>query len=189
MRILLVFLLLNSIFLPANAREVAGVKLDEHVQLSDNVFLKLNGAGIRSKFVFNIYVGALYVSQPQLKTPQQVYSDPSAKRMLMHFLYDEVSKEKLNAGWQDGFKNNLDEATFKNVKQRLQSFKTFFETVKKGDVIYLDYLPSKGTRVTINAVEKGIIAGQDFYRALMKVWLGEEPADWDLKEALLGQQT
>jgi hypothetical protein len=187
MRFVLIALLLNSVILSACAREVAGVFLDEEVLLTDNVRLKLNGAGIRSKFIFDIYVGALYVAQPKLTTEQQVYSDPSAKRMLIHFLYDEVSKEKLNGGWQDGFENNLDEATFSNVKQRLEKFKSYFETVNKGDVIYLDYLPNQGTRVTINTIEKGVITGQDFHQALMKVWLGEEPADWNLKQALLGQ--
>lgn len=187
MRFLLVFLLLSNLGFPVHAREIAGVNLDEEITLTDNINLKLNGAGIRSKFFFKIYVAALYVTEPVLDTTQQVLSDPEAKRMLMHFLYDEVSQEKLNAGWHNGFKNNLDENAFAGLKQRLETFKSYFETVHKGDVIYLDYLPGQGTKVSINSVEKGIIAGHDFHQALMKVWLGEEPADWSLKEALLGE--
>ena len=104
----------------------------------------------------------------------------------MHFLYDEVSKEKLNSGWHDGFVLNQDDAQMAKLKQRLEQFKGLFITVKKGDVIYLDYFPDKGTQVTINNEVKGTIPGFDFHQALMKVWLGEEPADWNLKEALLG---
>ena len=185
MRFLLLFLLVSSFIFPSYAREIAGVVLDEEISLAKKTKLKLNGAGIRSKFFFEIYVGALYVTQPPLKTPEAVFSDPSAKRMLMHFLYDEVSKEKLNTGWQDGFENNLDEQTFSKLNQRLIAFNSYFATVNKGDVIYLDYIPEQGTKVTINSVEKGIVAGRDFHQALMSVWLGEEPADWGLKEALL----
>lgn len=187
MRFLLIFLLFGSVSLSSHAREVAGVNLAEEIILPDSTKLKINGAGIRTKFIFNIYVSALYVSQPTLTSPEKVISDTGAKRMLMHFLYDEVSKEKLNGGWDDGFKNNLDEASFSKLEQRLETFKSFFTTVKKGDVIYLDYLPGQGTKVSINAVEKGVITGQDFHQALMRVWLGEEPADWNLKASLLGQ--
>jgi hypothetical protein len=187
MRFLLLSLLLGQLSLPVYAREVAGVTLDEEIILSDNSKLGINGAGIRSKFFFKIYVGALYVSQPVLNSTQQVLSDPKAKRMFMHFLYDEVSKEKLNSGWQDGFENNLDEKAYAKLEPRLETFKSYFQAVQKGDVIELDYLPGQGTKITLNTVEKGLIPGKDFHQALMKVWLGEEPADWSLKDALLGQ--
>ena len=53
-------------------------------------------------------------------------------------------------------------------------------------VIYLDYIPGRGTRVTINGESKGLIAGRDFNNALLDIWLGEEPADKGLKKAMLG---
>jgi hypothetical protein len=61
-----------------------------------------------------------------------------------------------------------------------------FPTVKEGDVIYLDYIPGSGTRVTINGENKGLIPGRDFNNALLDIWLGEEPADKSLKKAMLG---
>lgn len=187
MRYLLILCGLFTLLQPLSAREVAGIQLDEIIALPDQTSLSLNGAGIRSKFFFDIYVGALYVSQPPLKTPQAVLADTQAKRISMHFLYDEVSKKKLNAGWQDGFTLNQDDAQMAKLKERLEQFKTLFITVKKADVIYLDYLPDKGTQVTINNALKGTIPGFDFHQALVKVWLGDEPADWGLKEALLGE--
>jgi hypothetical protein len=56
----------------------------------------------------------------------------------------------------------------------------------KGDVITLDYIPDDSTTVRINGTEKGKVPGADFNRALLEVWLGEEPVDSDLKRALLG---
>ena len=187
MRYLLLFSSLFIFLNPVFAREIAGIQAEETITLSNQQTLSLNGAGIRSKFFFKIYVGALYVTEPPLKTPQAVLADTRAKRISMHFLYDEVSKEKLNSGWHDGFMLNQDEAQLTKLKQRLERFKGLFDAVKKGDVIYLDYLPNQGTQVTINKEVNGTIPGFDFHQALMKVWLGEEPADWDLKKAMLGR--
>jgi len=58
--------------------------------------------------------------------------------------------------------------------------------VHAGDIVLLDYVPGKGTAVKINGVEKGIVEGEDFNKALLDIWLGEEPADDGLKDAMLG---
>ena len=44
----------------ALALEVEGVDIPETMAVQD-MQLRLNGAGIRSKFFFNLYVGALYL--------------------------------------------------------------------------------------------------------------------------------
>jgi len=120
MRCLLKFCGLFTLLQPLSAREVARVQLDETITLPDQTSLSLNDAGIRTKFFFDIYVGALYVVQPQLKTPQAVLTNTQAKRISMHFLYDEVSKEKLNAGWQDGFILNQEDAQMAKLNERLE---------------------------------------------------------------------
>ena len=178
--------LLLLFFLPAisQAQDVAGVTIPEQVKLADTA-LKLNGAGIRSKLFFDIYIGALYL--PQItKDAETAINMPGPKRVLMHFLYKEVSKEKLIDGWNDGFKNNHTSEQFKALEAKLEAFNQLFVTVKRGDHITLDYLPEIGTRVSINDQIKGSIPGEKFYPALLRVWLGEEPADSDLKEGMLG---
>lgn len=179
-------LLLMLLSVTGHAQEVAGVTLPEQVKLADTT-LKLNGAGIRSKFFFDIYVGALYL--PQItKDAETAINMPGPKRVLMHFLYKEVSRKNLIDGWSDGFKNNLSGEQFKALKAKLEAFNQLFVTVKRGDHITLDYLPETGTRVSINEQIKGSIPGKAFYPALLRVWLGEEPADSDLKEAMLGNE-
>jgi len=167
------------------AKEVAGVKVPEQVPLA-NTALKLNGAGIRSKFFFKIYVGALYLPQKTQDAETAINMD-GPKRLLMHFLYKEVEKEKLIEGWVDGFKNNHTRKQFDALKTQLEVFNALFVTVKRGDRIELDYLPETGTRVRINDQIKGSIPGKAFYSALLRVWLGEEPADSGLKAAMLGE--
>jgi len=174
--------LLTSI---ANAKEISGVDIPDQATLSNNTQLKLNGVGVRTKFFFDIYIGALYVEKLS-HSPQELISVKGSNRMLMHFLYDGVSKEKITSGWNDGFEDNNSSQQFDALKQSLQKFNSLFSDTKKGDVILLDYIPQTGTEVRINNELKGTIPGESFNQALRKVWLGDDPADSGLKEALLG---
>ncbi len=170
--------------LGSQAKDIAGIDLPGQVQLA-NTTLTLNGAGIRTKFFFDIYVGALYLPQ-KTGDASTAIDMPGPKRVLMHFLYKEVEKEKLTDGWNDGFEENLDRDQLKALEPRLAAFNRLFTSVRRGDQITLDYLPETGTRIAINGQTKGTIPGAEFYAALLRVWLGEEPADSDLKEAMLG---
>ena len=167
------------------AKEVSGIKLDEQITIADTR-LSLNGAGIRSKFIFDIYVGALYLDKPA-STTEAALNSTGANRVRMVFLYDEVSKEKLTSGWSDGFENNLSESELTGLKSKINAFNQLFETAHKGDIIDLDYVPDKGTHVYYNSKLRGIIEGKAFNTALLKIWLGEEPADETLKAGMLGQ--
>ena len=169
-----------------SAREVAGVNFEESLTVSElDQSLRLNGAGIRYKFFFKIYIGALYLPAQQ-NDPAVILKNPQANRMVMHFLYDEVTREKLVAAWQEGFSENVDAEVFKALKTRLDKFNGMFSDMHNGDIVLLDYVPGKGTRVTIKGVEAGVIEGADFNQALLSVWLGEEPVTEELKDALLG---
>ncbi|MFV2056846.1 MAG: chalcone isomerase family protein [Thiohalomonadales bacterium] len=177
------FLLLSCSSLAA--KEISGVTIPEKATLSDSTRLQLNGAGIRSKFFFDIYIGALYVETTS-NSAKTLISSIAANRMLMHFLYDGVSKKKITGGWTDGFEENNSPQQFEKLKAALNQFNDLFTDTKKGDVILLDYLPQTGTQVSINNELKGTIPGEEFNKALRKVWLGDEPADSGLKKALLG---
>lgn len=168
----------------AAAREIAGVVVPESVAI-DNKMLVLNGAGIRKKFIIKVYVGSLYLTAKR-STVNQILDDPGAKRIAMDFLYKEVSAEKLVEGWNDGFTGNNSSEELAPLQARIKQFNSLFSTVRKGDQIRLDYLPGEGTQVWINDTMKGSVEGEDFSRALLKIWLGPEPPDANLKEAMLG---
>ncbi|MFQ5760931.1 MAG: chalcone isomerase family protein [Acidiferrobacterales bacterium] len=170
----------------AEAAKVAGVELEDSAQISaDTPKLVLNGAGVRKKLFIKVYVGALYL-QNKATSVNAVLNQTGANRVLMHFLYKKVGRDKLVDGWKEGFSGNSSAAEMEKLQARLADFNGLFADSKKGDVILLDYLPGKGTRVTINGQAKGTIAGADFNKALLKVWLGSKPADSRLKEAMLG---
>lgn len=159
--------------------------LDSVTIVGTDVPLQLNGMGYRTKLFFKIYVGALY-TESKVNSRDAVQALKGPKRVLMHMTYDEVSHEKMADAWEEGFKDNASDEQMDKLESRLKTFISFFPDLKKGNVVLLDYIPASGTRITIDAIEKGVIAGADFYSALLDVWLGKEPADEDLKQAMLG---
>lgn len=188
MKTLYCALLTSLLFLPGSgfSKEIKGVTVPETVTLPDDSNLVLNGAGIRSKFFFNIYIGALYLTSSS-NDIQHVLNDTGPKRVTMHILYDDLARKKITSAWTEGFEENNSPEQFNALKARLEAFNASFTDLKKGDTVTMDYLPGTGTRVSINNDVKATIEGHDFNTALLKVWLGESPADSSLKRAMMGQ--
>ncbi len=171
---------------PALAVTIEGIEIpDTFTQANGGRALLLNGAGIRKKFFMDIYIGALYLPA-QTPDSSAILSDSGAASVLMHFLYSEVSKKKIVGGWNDGLKANLDPDAMQSLAADLERFNALFRTVHKGETIRIDYTPGTGTEVRINGELRGAVAGNDFYRALLKVWLGPKPVSKALKKAMLG---
>lgn len=170
----------------AHTLEIKGIDIPQQVtQGPSQQVLVLNGAGTRTKFIFDIYVGALYLGNPS-KDSMQILNDQNSKRISMTFLYDKVEKEKLTNGWTEAFANNLTKAAFNNLKPRIDEFNAAFADTVKDDVIIIDLISNKETIVNINNSEKARVSGPEFQRAVLSIWLGESPADEDLKQAMLG---
>lgn len=170
-----------------NARQLDDVTLPDKVTVDGtDIVLQLNGMGYRTKFVFDIYVGGLY-TESRVESRNAVQALKGPKRVVMHMVYDEVERKKITNGWNEGFEENNSDEQLEKLQARLKIFNSYFPDLKKNDVLLFDYIPATGTRVTINGEVKGVIEGADFYSALLDVWLGEEPADDDLKEAMLGE--
>ncbi|MES9968953.1 MAG: chalcone isomerase family protein [Candidatus Thiodiazotropha sp.] len=186
MRKIVVASLLALSMMASQAREIAGITLPEQiVREADNAALVLNGAGIRKKFFVKVYLASLYLGQATSDIAEVLNVDGPA-RVQMQIIHSEIEKEKLVAAWNDGFSANLDAEKLQAVRDRLDQFNAMFQTMREGDLIDLDYIPGKGTHVTINGMEKGVIPGVDFYQALLLVWLGDSPISKSLKKELLG---
>lgn len=187
LRDVLGLLCLLAIF-PLGAAELAKVAIPDRITLegSDNT-LVLNGAGIRYKFIFKIYIGALYLPE-KTAVPEEIINSIGPKRILMHFLYDKVEKQDLDKAWREGFSANQDEPAMTQLEPRINRFSALFTDAVKGDVIWLDNIPDAGTRVYINGELKDTIPGDDFYPALLSIWIGSNPVTTALKRAMLGQE-
>jgi hypothetical protein len=171
--------------LNAHALEIKGVKLAESTQMGDSP-LVLNGAGMRVKLMFKVYVAGLYLTQ-KLNDANAVIDDAGNKRISMHFLRN-VNADALLGGMNDGFTDNNTKLEMAAITPQMQTFRQMMTTakeVKEGDEIVLD-LTSAGTKVSLNGKPLGNIEGEAFNRALLRVWLGSKPVDAPLKKALLG---
>lgn len=184
------FMLLFSVVFSTsiNARQLDDVEVSDNVTLEGTtVPLQLNGMGYRTKFVFNVYVAALY-TEAKVNSRDAAQALKGPKRVHMHMVHDEVSHKKMADAWHEGFEENNSDEQYEKLEARLNTFISYFPDLKEGDVVLLDYRPETGTIVSFNGEARDAIEGADFYVALLDVWLGDEPADDDLKDAMLGVQ-
>lgn len=181
-------LLVASMSVVASAAEVAGVKLDDRTTLGASE-LVLNGAGLKKRLFFKIYVAGLYLTEKRT-SPAAVLALPGPKRVSITLMRDLPVRKLVDALRRD-IRNNSSPEEQQAVKGRVGELDASLMAVRqgtKGDVITFDWLPDAGTLVTLNGKVKGNpIAGADFYRALLRVWLGDRPASTGLRKALLGQ--
>ena len=168
---------------------LAGVKLDDTQQVG-NQTLKLNGAGIRYKVVFKVYVAAMFLSDLK-STTAEVIALPGAKRISLNIMRD-LSSDDLGQRFMDGLKKNLDVSERSKLINSMLTFGQMFSTIpglKKGDVITFDWIPGTGVVSSHNGKKLGDpIVDANFYNGVLKIWLGEHPADETLKHKLLNDK-
>ncbi len=170
--------------LPAAAKEVAGVQFPDALK-AEGKELKLNGAGLRKKLVFNVYAAGLYVECPS-RSAQQVIESDQVKRVRLAMLRD-LDKKTITEAIVDGFKKNAKDK-LPALQQRLDTFTAAIPDLKKGDELVLTYAPGKGTTIESKAGQKISVEGKDFSDALFSVWLGGSPVDESLRDGMLGKE-
>jgi hypothetical protein len=183
--------LLLSIHLMAGAGsvDVAGVRLDESVSVA-NTDLKLNGAGIRHKAIFKVYVAGLYLKEKKT-TVSEIISLAGPKRVSLVMLRD-LSNEDFGRGFMGGIQQNTEKSEKAKMVNQLMRFGEMFASVpelKKGDIMIVDWIPATGTVITLNGRKMGEpYPDVAFYNALLRIWLGEKPVDNSLKKAMMAEQ-
>ena len=167
--------------LPALARDVSGVNVPEKVQVEGQT-LTLNGAGLRKKWMFKVYVIGLYAAQPTHDAKTLILgAQPKFIRMK---LLRSVDKDKIIESIREGFEKNS-KGQMKALNDRLLQLGAAVPDLKEGDELTFTILPGKGTKLG-GVAHPTTIDGADFAEALLAVWLGDDPVDGDLKAALLG---
>ncbi|MEB0139901.1 MULTISPECIES: chalcone isomerase family protein [unclassified Undibacterium] len=172
----------------STATEVAGIKLDDTVHVA-NTELKLNGAGIRYKAIFKVYVAGLYLTEKKTTVPE-VLAAAGPRRVTIVMLRD-LSNEDFGRGFMDGIRKNTDKVEKSKLTSQFLRFGELFASVpelKKGDIMTNDWIPGVGTIVSLNGKKMGEpYPDIAFYNALLRIWLGESPVDSGLKKAMLAE--
>lgn len=168
-----------------HAAEVAGVKVEDKLRVG-NSELVLNGAGLRSKLFIKVYVGALYVGQ-KASTPAAIYDAAGPRRMVLRLLRD-LDADSLHSALDEGLRNNHTPVEMSDMKAQADQLAGIMKAigkVREGDTISIDF-GAEGIALSLNGETRGKVAGAGFAKALLKVWLGDKPADAALKKSLLG---
>ena len=164
--------------------EVGGVKLADKVAVGGQE-LVLNGAGIRTKFMFKVYVGSLYVPA-KAATAAAVYAK-APRRVQLNMLRD-VSADQITEALVEGLNQGNSAADAAAVKGQIGELEAIMKAIgplKEGNVLAFDFVDG-ATKVSLDGAAKGSIAGEPFNKALMNAWIGDKPVQADLKKAMLG---
>lgn len=178
-----------ALALPATAAvDVNGVKFDDINKVAGKD-LKLNGAGLRTKLVIKVYAAGLYLPEKS-KNVADILKMEGPRRVTLVMARD-ISSEDLGRAFMDGINENLDKAEKAKIVTQIGKFGEMFASVdqiRKGDVLHMDWIPGTGTVCELNGKRIGEPASDiNFYNAVLRIWLGEKPADRSLKPMLLGE--
>jgi hypothetical protein len=179
MRIALAVLALLS--LPVAAKEREGVVSQPIIEAGGRQ-LHLMGMGLRKKFVFKVYIASFYLEQPSENAEQVIASD-QVKRVEMHMLRD-LDRGKIVEAVEEGFQRNS-AAQMPALRTRLDRFLKSIPDLKSGEVIFVTYVPGRGTHIKAGKGDELDLEGKDFADALFSVWLGKHPVDGELKDEML----
>jgi hypothetical protein len=177
--------------LPAIAQttEVSGVKYDNAARVAGET-LQLNGAGIRYKAVFKVYTAGLYLNQ-KAGTPEAAIANTGPKRIHVVMLRD-IDANELGKLFTRGMQDNSPRDEFaKSIPGTIRMGEIFAAKKKlsSGESFSVDYTPNAGTVVLVNGKATAEpIKEPEFFTGLLRIWLGQKPADANLKEALLGNK-
>jgi hypothetical protein len=174
--------------LPAAAAvDVNGYKFDDTVKVAGKE-LKLNGAGMRTKFIVKVYAAGLYLPEKKTSTADVLKQD-GPRRVTLQMARD-VSSDDFGKAFMEGLNDNVDKADKQRFASQIGKMGELFATVdglKKGDVLHMDWIPGTGTQFELNGKKLGEnVPDVGFYNALLRIWLGDKPVDRSLKPALLG---
>ncbi len=175
--------------LPLHAAELEGVRLEDRIRV-DGQELQLNGLAVRTRFIFQVYVAGLYL--PDKATVARVAIESKGPKRIILVMLRDASAEQFVESIEAGMSANNSEAQIAAVRTQIDQLIAMIRAVgqaKKGARIVLDYAPSDGgTTLFVDGLAPGKpMAGEAFFQALLRIWLGEDPVQPDLKEALLGK--
>ncbi len=171
----------------AVAAQVAGLTYKDTAKVAGKE-LQLNGLGIRTKFFVKVYGLGLYLPAKKT-TPEEVFKTEGPRRVELQIMR-EISGDDFGGAFMSGINANLSKEDKTKILFQIGQFGQIFSMMpglKKGDVLILDWVPGTGTIANYNGKPIGeVMPDIAFFNAVLKIWLGDKPADASLKPLLLG---
>jgi Chalcone isomerase-like len=168
--------------------DVAGVKFEETIDQRGSK-LMLNGAGIRYKAVFKVYSAGLYLPK-KTNASEEALAMAGSKRISITMLRD-IDANELGKLFTRGVEDNAPKTEMSKLIPGLLRMSQVFSDQKKlvtGDSFTFEWVPGTGGILTVKGKPQGEpFKEAEFFTALLRIWLGPVPADYKLKDALLGK--
>ena len=167
----------------AGAAEISGVKLPDQVTVQGKT-LKLNGTGLRQATILkiNAYAAGLYLENG-MHDGDAIANSDQLKSIEMVFMRD-VSAKQMADAFQEWFDKNC-VAGCAELKPHIGKLQGLLKDMKKGETMAYRFL-ADGVEVMIRGQKAGKVGDKAFSHQLIRVWIGKNPPNTELKEGLLG---
>ena len=175
--------------------EVSGVSLDETAVVGGQK-LQLNGAGFRKRGYFKIDVTALYLPQ-KMSALEQIENAAVPRRIELVILQD-LTGAQASRYFLIDFEASATKAEFANLITEVGQVGDIYSslrTIKKGDIVTMDWVPGKGliatyngTPLTPHGAPSPYINSELLAKVMLRMYVGgKTPAE--LRDNLLGLST
>jgi len=170
---------------PAVAAKVAGISLDESI-VHEGDELVLNGAGLRKRLFFKLYVGSLYVQNELAGADAQSLIEADAPMLIqLNILSELLTRDKMVDALNEGFSKSTGGNVAPIQAQIDEMINAFDQSIRPGETYRLAYHPDTGTSLLRGGETIATVTGLPFKQALFGIWLSDSPAQASLKKAML----
>jgi len=147
--------------------------------------LKLVGAGLREKWLFDVYTMGVYTESGSCDTRKLIRAD-EAKYLRIDMLRD-VSAKKMGSTLAESFGQHMPENASAELKQQVKRFRDYFkDECTEGTVIEMYYIPGKGTVIKQSHKQLGPpMTGVAFQQVLFDIYFAKDTCCEGLKEDIL----
>jgi hypothetical protein len=162
--------------------------------------LMLSGAGLRSKMMFKVYAGALYVdsaaksalapmkskaSKPDQGLYDAISDGNFAKLFLLHFVRD-VDSGKIIEAYRESLEKNIDMKS-PDIQKDAEAFLNASKVdMKEGQEMKV-FIKGDEVTVTTPAGTAQPIKNAKLAAAVARIWLGKTPISEDLKKGMVSR--
>ena len=183
-RIFVLILFVPLFFIVHAQKEIGGITLPTNLKFKETNLL-LNGAGVREKYWMDMYVGGLYLEKKS-SDANSIIDDDKNMAIRIHIVSSLITTKKMTDAVDEGLKKSTN-GKQAELKEEIDKFKAVFQPeIKEGNIYDIIYIPSIGTVVLKNSKLSTTIKGLKFKKALFGIWFCNDPADAELKKAMLG---
>ncbi len=171
----------------AQAATLEGQQFDDTVVLGQHK-LQLNGLGLRGVAWLKAFVAGLYVTTPS-RDAAALLAETGPRRLRLKIMLQAPSNELTKSLLRRVKRHETPEVQAR-LADRLALFAQQLDGLGQlmpGDVVDMDYLPGKGLVLSRNGKAAGKpVVGDDLYRAVLQIFVGEYAIDPRMKQGLLG---